>query len=76
MNSCFPVGNLGRIALILHFYSAGLSVPFANNQTSVARRLVTALMPWWGRERPGGSPGIVLTMLTQWPQEGGSCEVI
>jgi hypothetical protein len=76
MNSCFPVGNTGLIALILHFYSAGFSVPVADNQTPAVRGFVTASIPWRGRERPGRSPVIALTVLARWPQEGGSCEVI
>jgi hypothetical protein len=76
MNSCFSVGNTGLIALILHFYSAGFSAPVANNQTPVVRGFVTAPMSWRGREWPERSPGIVLTILARWPQEGGSCEVI
>jgi hypothetical protein len=63
MNSCLPVSNTGLIALILHFYSAGFSVPIVDNQTPAVRELVSASMSWWGRERPGRSPVIALTLL-------------
>jgi hypothetical protein len=76
MSSCFPIGNTGLIALILHFYSAGFSVPIADNQTPAVRGFVTAPMTWWGRERPGRSPVIKLTALARWPQETGFCEVV
>jgi hypothetical protein len=78
MDSCFPVGNTGLIALVLHFYSAGFSVPVADNQTPAVRGFVTAPAPvtWRGREKPGRSPVINLTALARWPQETGSCEVI
>jgi hypothetical protein len=74
MDSCFPVGNSVLIALILHFNTAGFSVPVADNQTA-GKDFVT-LKPRWGRVRPKRSPAIALTLIARWPQETGSCEVI
>jgi hypothetical protein len=70
MDSCFPVSNTVLIALILHFYSAGFSVPIAKNQTA-GKEFVT-LKPRWGRVSPKRSPVIELALLAKWTQETGS----
>jgi hypothetical protein len=74
MDSCFPVGNTVLNTLILHFHTAGFSVPLAD--TRAAGKEFVTLKPCWGRVRPKRSPVIALTLLARWPQEGGSCEVI
>jgi hypothetical protein len=66
MDSCFPVSNAVLITLILHFNTAGFSVPVADNQTA-GKEFVT-LKPRWGR---GGFPAIGLTLFAQWTQKGG-----
>jgi hypothetical protein len=74
MDSCFPVGNLWLMALILHCKAAGFSVSIANNQT-LDQGLVTAALRW-GWQRLKQPPVIALTVFARWPQEGGSCEAI
>jgi hypothetical protein len=71
MDGYFLVSDTGHIALIPHFYSAGFLLPFADNQTSAVRELVTALTLRRGRDRPKGSPAIELTSFAQWTQKGG-----
>jgi hypothetical protein len=69
MDNCFPVGNTVLIAMILHFHTAGFSVPIADNRTA-GKEFVT-LNPCWGQDRPKGSPAIELASFAQWTQKGG-----
>jgi hypothetical protein len=74
MDSCFPVSNSVLIALILHFNTAGFSVPIADNQTA-GKGLIT-LKPCWGQRGPKRASVIELTLLARQPQKTGFCEVV
>jgi hypothetical protein len=69
MNSCFPVGNTVLIAIILHFHTAGFSVPIADNRTA-GKESVT-LKPRWERDGLKRFPAIELASFAQWTQKGG-----
>jgi hypothetical protein len=65
VNICFPVGNTGLIALILHFYSAGFSVPVVDS-------LPVGIKPYWGRNKPKGVSAIGLALFDRWTQVTGA----
>jgi hypothetical protein len=69
MDSCFPVSNSVLIALILHFNTAGFSVPVADNQT--AGKELIMLKPCWGQRGSKRASVIELTLVAKWTQKGG-----
>jgi hypothetical protein len=74
MDSCFPVGNAVLITLILHFNTAGFSVPVVDSQT--AGKGLTTLKPCWGQRGSKRASVIELILLARQPQKTGFCEVV